>query len=293
MPGTTCSALIRRSPAPSRTSASAGVRSISARMANRARSSVRASSAWATENRNTTVAASDHWPSQTAPAAAISMRTLMSTARARMAVAALRAVSAVPAPSDATKHAMASTAGPPVHSAIRPRARAAAAVQSSPCRTHCRSALPPTGASCSSHARMPVSATASAIAAAEIFAASYLTCSRCPMTSAAKPSRPATFLKRRSSMATSSRQSIPSILKVDSACSSQVAQDIFWLLRFQIVDFRFQIGDLCVPVESVERSAKSIICNQQSLSAFPISAFPICVRNLKSEICNLKYLEIS
>src|SRR5258708_1350749 len=71
---------------------------------------------------------------------------------------------------------------------------------------------------------MPVSATASAIAIVEIFAASYFTCSRRPMRSAEKSSRPLRVLNRRSRMATSSRQSIPSILKVDSACSSQTVQ---------------------------------------------------------------------
>ena len=89
-PCATCSTATRRSPAASRTSASAGVRSISARMAWRARSSVRASSACATANRNTTVAASDHWPSAAAPAAAISIRTLMSSEPTRSALHALR-----------------------------------------------------------------------------------------------------------------------------------------------------------------------------------------------------------
>ena len=59
-PGAIASTPTRRSPAASRTSASAGVRSISARIAWRARSSVRASSACATANRKTTAAASDH-----------------------------------------------------------------------------------------------------------------------------------------------------------------------------------------------------------------------------------------
>ena len=45
-----------------------------------------------------------------------------------------------------------------------------------------------------------------------------------PIRSAEKSSRPARFLNRRSSIATSSRQSMPSILKVDSACSSQTVQ---------------------------------------------------------------------
>src|SRR5262245_3098443 len=71
---------------------------------------------------------------------------------------------------------------------------------------------------------MPVSATAPAIAAAVSFAASYLTWSRWPTTSAEKSSSPARFLNRRSSIATSSRQSMPSILNVDSACSSQAVQ---------------------------------------------------------------------
>src|SRR5436190_7690338 len=44
------------------------------------------------------------------------------------------------------------------------------------------------------------------------------------MRSAWNPSRPGRLLKRRSSIATSSRQSMPSILKVDSACSSQTVQ---------------------------------------------------------------------
>ena len=39
-----------------------------------------------------------------------------------------------------------------------------------------------------------------------------------------KSSSPTRFLNRRSSIATSSRQSMPSILKVDSACSSQTVQ---------------------------------------------------------------------
>ncbi len=80
------------------------------------------------------------------------------------------------------------------------------------------------GSSCSSHARIPASATASAIAEADSFAASYLTWSRCAITSAENASTPASVLKRRSMSATSSRQSIPSTLKVDSACSSQTAQ---------------------------------------------------------------------
>ncbi len=71
---------------------------------------------------------------------------------------------------------------------------------------------------------MPASATAAAIVDADSFAASYLTCSRCPIRSAEKSSRPARCLKRRSISATSSRQSIPSTLKVDSAWSSQTAQ---------------------------------------------------------------------
>src|SRR5215510_7015152 len=71
---------------------------------------------------------------------------------------------------------------------------------------------------------MPVSATAPAIAAAVSFAASYLTWSRWPTTSAEKSSRPGRFLNRRSINATSSRQSMPSILNVDSACSSQTVQ---------------------------------------------------------------------
>jgi hypothetical protein len=71
---------------------------------------------------------------------------------------------------------------------------------------------------------MPASATAPAIADADSFAASYFTWSRCPIRSAENASRPGRFLKRRSISATSSRQSMPSILKVDSACSSQTVQ---------------------------------------------------------------------
>src|SRR5262245_27100413 len=77
------------------------------------------------------------------------------------------------------------------------------------------------GSSCSSQARMPVSATAPAIAVAVSFAASYFTSNRCPIRSAEKSSRPCRCLNRFSIRDTSSRQSIPSTLKVDSACTSQ------------------------------------------------------------------------
>ena len=55
-------------------------------------------------------------------------------------------------------------------------------------------------------------------------AASYLMRRRWPITSASSASSPCSFFRRRSRIATSSWQSIPSILKVDSACSSQTVQ---------------------------------------------------------------------
>jgi hypothetical protein len=107
MPGAMRSTSTRRSPAPSRTRASEGVRSINARMALRARSRVRASSACASAKRKTTVAASDHWPRRTAPAAATSIRTLMSSDPTRKADHAFRAVTDTPAANDRAKAAMA------------------------------------------------------------------------------------------------------------------------------------------------------------------------------------------
>ena len=60
--------------------------------------------------------------------------------------------------------------------------------------------------------------------AVDSLAASYLIRSRWPMTSASSASSPASRFSRCSRIATSSWQSIPSILKVDSACSSQTVQ---------------------------------------------------------------------
>ena len=67
----------------------------------------------------------------------------------------------------------------------------------------------------------PASATASAMPAAESFAASYSRAAAGPSGRREILRGPGRFLKRRSIIATSSRQSMPSILKVDSACSSQ------------------------------------------------------------------------
>jgi hypothetical protein len=82
----------------------------------------------------------------------------------------------------------------------------------------------PTGSSCSSQARIPVCATASEMAAAVSFAASYFTFIRWPTTSASSASRPDSFFSLRSRSATSSWQSIPSTLKTDSAWISQTWQ---------------------------------------------------------------------
>ena len=204
----------------SRTSASAGVRSISARTASRARSSVRASSVCAMANRKTTAAASFHWPSTIAPAAAISISTLMSSERRRSGLPGL-ASGQWNTGGDRAREERGRHDGWRVESARqqdRPR-------RTSPLRRAARFCvrLPDSpdaiGSSCSSHARIPASAIAPAIALAFSLAASYLTCSRWPIRSAEKSSMPWRFLKRRSISATSSRQSIPSIRNVDSACS--------------------------------------------------------------------------
>ena len=214
-----------RSPASSRTDASTGVRSISARTAVRARFNVRASSACATANRNTTAAASDHWPRAMAPAAAINISTLMSSDRTRTVRHALRMVSGTPADNDRAKNSRAKNGQRPSSASTN---RPAVSAPPDATRNTLRNAAPCSsiaiGSSCSSQARMPASATAAAMADAETFAASYFTWSRCPIRSAEKCSSPGSVLNRRSRSATSSRQSIPSTLKVDSACSSQIAQ---------------------------------------------------------------------
>src|SRR5687768_7655022 len=83
-----------------------------------------------------------------------------------------------------------------------------------------------TGSSCSSHIRMPVSPIASTSAAVVSFAASYFTCKRWPIRSAAIASTPGIGFSRRSRMTTSSLQSIPSTRKTASAWSSQTAQAV-------------------------------------------------------------------
>jgi len=230
-PGMTRSTAILRSPVSSRTSASAGARSITARTAVRAFSRVRASSARATPKRNTTDAASDHSPSSMAPATAMSMSTLMSSDRRRTACHARRRVGGTPRAMDRPNRTSPSGAAAPTKSTRSPRPRAAPEIASRTRRPF--AACPPAaiGSSCSSHARKPASATAATIAEADTFVASYFTCSRWPTRSAEKSSRPGRFLNRRSIIATSSRQSIPSILKVDSACSSQTAQVVMVYLR--------------------------------------------------------------
>src|SRR5688500_11160675 len=79
---------------------------------------------------------------------------------------------------------------------------------------------------------MPVCATASTIAAVESRAASYRTRSRCPTRSATMSSSPGRGFSRRSRIATSSRQSIPSILKTDSAWISQTAHAAGLVAKF-------------------------------------------------------------
>ena len=217
MPGRTASTPMRCSPCGPRTSASTGVRSISAPIAVRARSSVRVSSVCATANKNTTAAASDHCPSATAPMAAVSISTLMSIDRTRAACTALRSVNAPPQAIETPNTTRTIHRVAPNSSRPRPAAKAAPDAQTS---VRCQRAalpVPMTGSSCSSQARMPASATAAVMVEVDSLAASYFTCSRWPIRSAEKSSRPGMFLNRRSSIVTSSRQSIPSTLNVDSA----------------------------------------------------------------------------
>src|SRR5687767_14950261 len=93
-------------------------------------------------------------------------------------------------------------------------------------RRHRHAATPwaASGSSCSSHIRMPVSPIASTRVDVVSLAASYFTCSRCPMRSAEMASTPLIGLSRRSRITTSSLQSMPSTRKTASAWSSHTVQ---------------------------------------------------------------------
>ena len=169
-----------------------------------------------------TVAASDHSPRTTAPTTAIAIRTWMSRVRALSDITARRAGYTPPVSTDATNAAIEIAGASSSQLEARPVARHAPDATRRRCRTKDGSTT--CGCSCSSHARMPVSATASLIAEADSRAASYVTSSRRPSTSADIASTPVRCFRRRSRMATSSWQSIPSILKTDSAWTSQTGQ---------------------------------------------------------------------
>ena len=141
----------------------------------------------------------------------------MSSDRTRAAIHALRSVSVAPNTIEAANVARTAQNGAASASSTKPAANVAPAIQRNSRRRRAASSPTAIGSSCSSHARMPASATASAMVDADSFAASYFTCSRRPIRSAENASSPRRVLNRRSSSATSSRQSIPSTLKVDSA----------------------------------------------------------------------------
>ncbi len=178
----------------------------------------------ASANRNVTVAASDHSPMVMAPATAMSISVLMSRANRRAADQARRAQYQPPAAVDAASSAPVTAGGVPAHSSVMPAAAAA------PDATRNASRAPPDGTvmrdavSWSSQARIPVAFTASAMAAAESCAASCDTRRVPPTTSARIDSSPLSGASRRSRMATSSWQSMPSTRKTDSAWTSQTGQ---------------------------------------------------------------------
>ena len=214
-----------RTSRPSRcTRASLGESSIRARIARRARSMLRDSIHCASAKRDVTAAASDHSPMAIAPATAMSISVLMSRANRRAADQARLAQYQPPAAIDTANRARVTTTGASNHSSATPAAKAAPdatrnASRAPPGRTEMRDAV-----SWSSQARIPVAFTASAIAAAESCAASCDTRRVPPTTSALMASRPLNGLSRRSRMATSSWQSMPSTRNTDSAWISQTGQ---------------------------------------------------------------------
>ena len=188
----------RRSPAASRTSASAGVRSISARIAVRARSSVRASSVCASANRKTTAAASDHWPSTIAPAAAIEHQHV-DVERPQPERAARPCAPSAARRRRSTRRTarVDATARRAERSASEHQRRATSADAASSDQSACAPPRSPVGDRLlvlepGAHAGVGDRA---AIADVDSFAASYLTCSRWPIRSAEKSSRPAQVLE--------------------------------------------------------------------------------------------------
>ena len=142
----------RAEPAPS-----AGARSISARIAPRARSIARVSSSCASANRKTTEAASDHSPSATAPQTATTIRTLMSSTRARSDArrgGPDECRRARRRPQTAASRARQCPASDAQQARGEQRRRTAT---TSRC-ARSRPRWPTRGSSCSSHARMPVCA---------------------------------------------------------------------------------------------------------------------------------------
>ncbi len=133
---------------------------------------LRDSSHCARANRNVTAAASDHSPMTRAPVTASTMSTLMSRAKRRADTHARRPQYHPPLATATAKTARVSARGMARASDRRPSPTAAPDTASSVCRAAGPAWATRDGASCSSHARMPVSATASAIADAEIRAAS-------------------------------------------------------------------------------------------------------------------------
>ena len=193
-----------------------GARSISARIDARARPS-RAPRAAGRARTGTTAAPSDHCPSTIAPATATSISVDGERQRTRRVQRAPHDVKAAAGDGD-TNGDRDSAIDADDPSAIP------AAVSTPESTTNSRpvtadGAAP--GSSC--EPRHPVCATASEMIDVLSFAASYLIHSRCPRCPRRAP-RPVNCFSFFSRIATSSWQSIPSILNVDSAWSSQTWQ---------------------------------------------------------------------
>ena len=100
-----------------RTRASFGDNSMSALMARRARSMLRDSTHCASAKRKVTAAASAHWPMAMAPATAMSISVLMSSAKSRAADQARRAQYQPPVATDSAKNTPAAAGGAPTNPA--------------------------------------------------------------------------------------------------------------------------------------------------------------------------------
>ena len=176
-------------------------------------------------NRNTTVAASAHSPRNMAPATATSMSALMSSdARAERRDRAPRREDAAGHDGDHERRDTPRRAVAPANAHRQPAPSASAGRRPAARRAR---ATPARLAALRARATRacPVSATASTIALVDRSAASYFTCSRCPMTSADTSSMPASGRSRRCRIIASSPQHSPSTRKTDSACTAQRVHD--------------------------------------------------------------------